>query len=140
MQVSQKNHENLIIKSMEDIKHLFVISRYMYYLEEDDLIFVNEWNTALLNSGFPGLIGGWFAKRTYVVLNPNTSRLRRYQLSMMPLVLAGIGIGIMHFFWYRNSEKFQYLVQKYPPGTDFKARTRQNPFKVYKNQQDSRNK
>ena len=115
-------HTPVLIDMAETVRHYLLLVRHMYRLEKEDLVYVTESCTDLLNWVIPSGIGGWLVKRLYLMEHTLPSWKVRIGLSVLPLALPVLSAGGLYFLSYRSDPRLPALRSKYPYETDFAAR------------------
>lgn len=115
---------------MDSWDHALQIVKYMYRLEDQDYLYINDTLTSLFNWIIPSFVAGWLVKRIYIINHPNVALGRRIGLGMVPVMSTMLGATLNYNIYYRHDPKLQQIFLKYPPDTDFKSRKRVNPFKL----------
>ena len=118
---------------MENIKDIGRLIRYIYYLDEEDYLYMSQTLTRTFNWIIPAVAGGWMGKRLYLISNPQVVTKVRIPLALLPLACPALSCYTMYLIYYRKDDHIQELIQKYPESTNFRARKKINPFKVGRN-------
>ena len=117
---------------MDGVRDLCRVLKHIYYLDEDDYVYMSSALTTSFNWMIPTFIGGWMFKRLYLIEKPNPSRSIRISLRVLPYICPIIGWNVMYLIYYRNDNHIQEIFYKYPAGTDFSVRKKINPFELGK--------
>ncbi len=107
---------------VEAARHYLRLVRHMYRLEQEDLVYVTDSCTDLLNWLIPAAIGGWLVKRLYLMEHTQTTWKVRVGLSFLPILLPCLSAYSLYFLNYRSDSRLSALLTKYPFDSDFASR------------------